>query len=123
MYPRETGPTLHARATLIAKLAAELHGIVVRPNHQQMTTNGDHHPHHHHRHQAKSNGLLEVTVLISGEHRKRNVPGAAFRKGAGKLLANAARGFVSPVLASPAGSVHVMPSMRWASAVVSAAVL
>lgn len=50
--------------------------------------------------QAKSNGLLEVTVLISGEYRKRNIPGAAFRKGAGKLLANA-RGLVSP-----AGSVH-----------------
>ncbi|CAN0025142.1 unnamed protein product, partial [Ectocarpus sp. 6 AP-2014] len=59
--------------------------------------------------QAKSNGLLEVTVLISGEHRKRNVPGAAFRKGAGKLLAKA--GLVSPA-ASPAKSFRTMPSGR-----------
>eukprot|EP00752_Nemacystus_decipiens_P002581 g2416.t2 len=58
--------------------------------------------------QAKSNGLLEVTVLLSGEHRKRNIPGAAFRKGAGRLLASAARGFVSPT-PSPVGSVHVVP--------------
>lgn len=29
--------------------------------------------------QAKSNGLLEVIVLIGGERRKRNVPGAAFQ--------------------------------------------
>lgn len=60
--------------------------------------------------QAKSNGLLEVTVLISGEHRKRNIPGAAFRKGAGKFLAKA--GFVSPAAASPANSFRAMPSGR-----------
>ena len=52
-------------------------------------------------------------MLISGEHRKRNIPGAAFRKGAGKLLAKAAGGFVSPTLASPANSVHVMVPGRW----------
>lgn len=47
-------------------------------------------------------------MLISGEHRRRNIPGAAFRKGAGKLLANAARGFVSPAV-----SAHAIPEGRW----------
>ncbi len=31
---------------------------------------------HRSSHQATSNGLLEVTALISGQHRKFNVPGA-----------------------------------------------
>lgn len=53
-------------------------------------------------------------MLISGEHRKRNIPGGAFRKGAGKLLANA-RGLVSPAgLASPANSVRSTTGVgRW----------
>ncbi|CAM9897953.1 unnamed protein product, partial [Laminaria digitata] len=38
--------------------------------------------------QAKSNGLLEVTVLISGDSRKRNVPGAAFARVKKKLIAS-----------------------------------
>ncbi|CAN0184392.1 unnamed protein product, partial [Scytosiphon promiscuus] len=58
--------------------------------------------------QGKSGGLLEVTVLISGEHRKRNIPGAAFRRGAGKLLAKA--GLVSPVMSSPGDSVAAVTS-------------
>lgn len=63
--------------------------------------------------QAKSNGLLEMTVMISGEYRKRNIPGAAFRRGAGKLLANA-RNLVSPVPSSPAESVRAaVSSLRW----------
>ncbi|CAM9875878.1 unnamed protein product [Sphacelaria rigidula] len=36
--------------------------------------------------QALSNGLLEVTALISGEHRKRNVPGAAFKRAKAGLM-------------------------------------
>lgn len=61
--------------------------------------------------QGKSGGLLEVTVLISGEHRKRNIPGAAFRRGAGKLLAKA--GLVSPVMSSPADSTKAAVNTRW----------
>lgn len=65
--------------------------------------------------QAKSNGLLEVTVLISGEHRKRNVPGAAFRKAKQKIMANA-RGLLSPSAsnASPTSSIIAQPAGRQA---------
>lgn len=48
--------------------------------------------------QVKSNGLLEVTVVLSGEHRKRNVPGGAFRK----IFLSGARSLLSPALSSPA---------------------
>ena len=63
--------------------------------------------------QAKSNGLLEVTVLISGEYRKRNVPGAAFRKAKQKIMANA-RGLISPAVShsSPTSSVIAQPAGR-----------
>eukprot|EP00752_Nemacystus_decipiens_P001683 g1633.t1 len=56
--------------------------------------------------QAKSKGLLEVTVLVSGDQRRRNIPGAAFRKGK-KFLAS-----VSPVASSPSSSVVAMPPGR-----------
>ncbi|CAM9558139.1 unnamed protein product [Pylaiella littoralis] len=49
--------------------------------------------------QVKSQGLLEVTVLVSGDQRRRNVPGAAFKK---KVIAKA-RALVSPVF-SPSSS-------------------
>lgn len=29
--------------------------------------------------------MLEVTVLVSGHHRKRNVPGAAFKRAQGRV--------------------------------------
>eukprot|EP00904_Undaria_pinnatifida_P011027 jgi/Undpi1/7054/HiC_scaffold_21.g09528.m1 len=54
--------------------------------------------------QAKSNGLLEVTVLISGHHRKRNVPGAAFGPAKRNLMLN------TKVLSSPASSSNASPS-------------
>ena len=55
--------------------------------------------------QAKSNGLLEVTVLISGHHRKRNVPGAAFGRAKRNLMLNARN------LISPASSSNASPSV------------
>ncbi|CAM9152625.1 unnamed protein product [Ectocarpus sp. 12 AP-2014] len=54
--------------------------------------------------QDKSDGLLEVVMLISGEHRKRNIPGAAFRKGAETFLKKA--GLISPTLSSPGNSIR-----------------
>ncbi|CAM9311210.1 unnamed protein product [Ectocarpus fasciculatus] len=61
--------------------------------------------------QEKSDGLLEVMMLISGEHRKRNIPGASIRKGAEKLLKKA--GFASPALSSPGSSIrHWTPGRR-----------
>eukprot|EP00904_Undaria_pinnatifida_P011031 jgi/Undpi1/7058/HiC_scaffold_21.g09532.m1 len=55
--------------------------------------------------QTKSNGLLEVTVLISGHHRKRNIPGAAFGLAKRNLLLNA-RNLISPASSSTAISGH-----------------
>lgn len=40
---------------------------------------------------VKSQGLLEVMVLISGDQRKRNVPGAALRRARDKLVATSRR--------------------------------
>lgn len=61
--------------------------------------------------QAKSKGLLEVTVLVSGDHRRRNVPGAAFRRG--RKFLEATRAVISPVVSSPSSSVVAMPAGRW----------
>lgn len=43
-------------------------------------------------------------MLVSGDQRRRNVPGAAFRRGK-KMLLQGARALASPVLTSPSGSV------------------
>ncbi|CAM9319898.1 unnamed protein product [Pylaiella littoralis] len=60
--------------------------------------------------QAKSKGLLEVTVLISGDQRRRNVPGAAFKR---KLM-NKARAMVSPMMSSihSHSSLATMPEKK-----------
>ena len=57
--------------------------------------------------QAKSKGLLEVTVLVSGDQRRRNIPGAAFKKGKRFLAA------ISPVVSSPSSSVVAQPAGRY----------
>eukprot|EP00904_Undaria_pinnatifida_P010977 jgi/Undpi1/7009/HiC_scaffold_21.g09483.m1 len=49
--------------------------------------------------QARSKGLLELTVLVSGHHRKRNVPGAAFAKAKRNILVNA-KNLISPIASS-----------------------
>ncbi|CAM9298493.1 unnamed protein product [Ectocarpus sp. 4 AP-2014] len=54
--------------------------------------------------QEKSDGLLEVVMLISGKHRKRNIPGAVFRKGAETFLKKA--GLISPSVSSPGNSIR-----------------
>lgn len=61
--------------------------------------------------QENSDGLLEVVMLISGEHRKRNIPGAAFRKGAENFLKKA--GLISPSLSSPGNSIRHWTPGRW----------
>ncbi len=61
--------------------------------------------------QAKSKGLLELTVLISGDHRRRNVPGAAFQRGK-KMLLSGARALVSPVVSSPSSSIVAVDGQR-----------
>eukprot|EP00903_Cladosiphon_okamuranus_P015565 g14370.t1 len=60
--------------------------------------------------QAKSKGLLEVTVLVSGDHRRRNIPGVAFTKG--RKFLESARAVVSPVVSSPSSSTVAMPPGR-----------
>ena len=64
-------------------------------------------PWHQYNQKAKSNRLLEVSVLISGDHRKRNFPRAAIKK-AGTMLSNA-RSLISPAVSSPSNSI----SIRW----------
>ncbi|CAN0199094.1 unnamed protein product, partial [Ectocarpus sp. 12 AP-2014] len=59
---------------------------------------------------AKSKGLLEVIVLVSGDQRRRNVPGAAFRRG--KKMMSKARAMVSPLSSSPSSSIVAMPAGR-----------
>ncbi len=61
--------------------------------------------------QAKSNGLLELTVLVSGDQRRRNVPGAAFRRGK-KALLQGTRSLVSPAVSSPNGSMAAVDEHR-----------
>ncbi|CAM9534507.1 unnamed protein product [Ascophyllum nodosum] len=58
--------------------------------------------------QARSNGLLDVMVLIGGDRRKRNVPGAAFRMT--KDTFRAARHMISPLYSSPSSSSAVSQS-------------
>ena len=55
--------------------------------------------------QAKSNGLMEVTVLISGDQRRWNVPGAAFKKATEKVM-NRAKALVSPAFSASNNSLH-----------------
>lgn len=55
--------------------------------------------------------MLEVTALISGDHRRRNTPGVAFRR-AKETINAAARQMVSPVWPSPASSIIAMLPSR-----------
>ena len=55
--------------------------------------------------QAESNGLLEVTVIISGDTRKRNIPGAALGKSKKSLMAGS-KNRVWPVEASARSSFN-----------------
>lgn len=70
------------------------------------------------RSQAKSKGLLEVTVLVSGDQRRRNIPGAAFLRG--KKFLEPPRAAVSPVVSSPSGSTLANPPGRWGHRCVAA---
>lgn len=60
--------------------------------------------------QVKSSGLLEVTVLISGDHRRRNIPGVTFRRMRARF-----RNAVSPAISSADASSHSPSSNRLAA--------
>ncbi|CAM9722940.1 unnamed protein product, partial [Ectocarpus sp. 13 AM-2016] len=46
--------------------------------------------------QAKANGLLEVTALISGDNTRRNIPGNAFRRAKARLMKKGAAAGLVP---------------------------
>ncbi|CAN0504550.1 unnamed protein product, partial [Ectocarpus sp. 12 AP-2014] len=46
--------------------------------------------------QAKGNGLLEVTALISGDNTRRNIPGNAFRRAKARLMKKGAAAGLVP---------------------------